>query len=69
MSKDKVTLAQRIGVANCECCGGVHVELWRNGRVFAVAIPVTAEVAADFSAKLPAAVKVMQDAGGKPHVH
>jgi hypothetical protein len=65
----KLTMAQRISVANCECCGGVHVELWRNGKLFAVAIPASVEAATALAADLQAAVKVMQDAGGKPHVH
>ena len=65
----KVNYADEVTVVNCECCGSVHVLLKRKGKVFAVAIPANAENAAEFSADVQAAVKVMQDAGGKPHVH
>lgn len=62
-------MAHRISVANCDCCGGLHVELWRDGKVFAVAIPSTVEIAESLAADLDKAVKVMREAEGKPHVH
>lgn len=65
----KVNFADEITVGNCECCGSVHVQLRRKGKLFAVAVPASAESAAELTADLQAAVKVMQDAGGKPHVH
>lgn len=65
----KVKMAQRISVSNCECCGGVHVELWRDGKIFAVAIPSTLETAVSLAADLNNAVDVMRLAEGKPHVH
>lgn len=68
MSK-KVTMAHRISVENCECCGGVHIQLWRNGQMFAVAIPSDAGIAEQLSTDLQGAVKVMRAAEGKSRVH
>lgn len=70
MSKPKEpVMAQAIGVTNCECCGGVHILMWREGEVFGVAAPATAEAARSFAADLLQAAKLMAEAKGRPHVH
>lgn len=68
MSKQPV-MAQAISVANCECCGGVHIQLFRNGKLFAVAIPHTVETVDRLMLDLVQAAAIMRKAGGKPHVH
>lgn len=65
----KVTYADQILVSNCECCGGVQLQLWRKGKMFALACPADADSAMEFTEDLLKAVKVMRAAEGKPHVH
>lgn len=35
----KVTKAQQVGFFLCEKCSSVHIGMWRNGEMFAEAIP------------------------------
>ncbi|TDR35715.1 hypothetical protein [Aquamicrobium defluvii] len=63
----KVTYADEIRVANCECCGGVQIQLLREGELFALACPADLDSAVEISGELQAAVQVMGE--GKPHVH
>jgi hypothetical protein len=67
MSKAK--MAHSISVSNCECCGQVHVELWRNGQMFAVAIPNDAATAERLAFDIQNAAAEARKHGGKPHVH
>ena len=65
----KVKFAQQINVSNCDCCGAVHVELRRDGKIFAVAIPASVEEAADFARELQEAIVTARQFGSTPHVH
>lgn len=62
-----VTMAQQIRVYLCEHCASVHIGLFRNGELFAEAIPNDAE---EVLAEMVAAVVESKERGapaGKKH--
>lgn len=49
----KPKMAQSIGVFLCEQCASVHIGFWRNGKMYAEAIPDNIEaVAAELNAAI-----------------
>lgn len=63
----KVTMAQQIRIYLCEHCSSVHIGFFRNGELFAEAIPNDAELVLD---EMVAAVIVSRErAAPKGHRH
>lgn len=49
----KIRMAEQITVFLCEHCDAVHIAMWRNGKIFAQAIPMdAAAVAGDLNAAI-----------------
>jgi hypothetical protein len=67
--KREAIVAQSFSIRNCECCGGVNIELWHGGKIVAVACPSSADIADRAGMDLLKAAHVMREAEGKPHVH
>jgi hypothetical protein len=49
--KKQPTMAHSIDFFLCEDCAAVHIGMWRNGRMFAEAIPLDIEAVAAALAK------------------
>ena len=67
----KPKMAQSISAATCSNpeCGCVHINLWRDGKIFAQAVPATLETAEALAKNILEAAAEMRARKGKPHVH
>jgi hypothetical protein len=67
----KVKMAQHINVSTCDDpeCRSVHICLWRNGKIFAEAVPVTLETAETLAKNILDVAAELRAGKGKPHVH
>lgn len=65
----RIKFADQIEVSLCDDCAAVNIELWRDGRVFAVAVPVDpSEFARDLAEAI--ALSTARQGGGRPgHSH
>lgn len=65
----KTKMAQSISFFLCEHCASVHIGLWRNGKMFAEAIPTDIDgVAADLNTVIEESHRRQRGAPGhKPH--
>ncbi|MEO3386052.1 hypothetical protein [Mesorhizobium sp. CAU 1741] len=65
----KVKMAESINVFLCDHCAAVHIGMWRNGKMFAEAIPNDAEAVARDLLRTIAESKTLQAASpvGRKH--
>lgn len=66
----KPKMAQHINVSTCDDpeCGCVHVNLWRDGKIFAQAVPAALETAEALAKKILEAAAELRARKGKLHV-
>lgn len=67
----KPKMAHKISAEICSNpnCGCVHIALWRDGKIFAEAVPVTLETADLLAKDILEAAAEIRARKGKPHVH